>query len=150
MTGGRRWSRLALVTCAAVLALASGCGDEKSPGEAVPALADRLDRVDQAIEAGDYTGARAQLDRLVAETAKADVAGEISEEQADRILDAVADVLAAIPSVDGGSESSTDPPPDPEAPADEGDPGGDEEGAEDGEDDKDKDKKDKDKNKDDD
>lgn len=138
MTGarGRRPGRVVIVTCAAalVLALVGGCGDERAPGEAVPALADRLERVDLSIETGDYADARAQLDRLVAETARADVAGEISNEQADRILEAVEAVLAGLP-------PPAEPAPEPEPPADGGDP--DELEEEDKEEEKDEEKDDK-------
>ena len=110
--------RLISVALAAMLALAAGCGDETSPGEAVPALSQRLERVDQAIETGDFANAREQLDRLVAETARADVAGEISNEQADRILEAVEAVLAGLPAAEQGDGSPpAEPAPEPE-PAD--------------------------------
>lgn len=124
-------ARLISVALVAVLALAAGCGDETSPGEAVPALSQRLERVDQAIEAGDYADARAQLDRLVAETARADVAGAISNEQADRILEAVAAVLAGLPA---------DPAAEPDLPAEQENPDAEKDKEKDDKEDKDEDK----------
>jgi ribosomal protein S20 len=75
----------------------AGCGSDEPPGKAVPALSDRLDKVDAAIQAGDYDKARAAVHQLVSDTAHAEVDGDISSDQADRILESARSVLAALP-----------------------------------------------------
>jgi hypothetical protein len=119
-------NRRALAPVAGLLLLlpVAGCSSDAPPAEAVPELAAQLDRVDAAVAAGDYARARAAVDALVARTAQAEVADEITEEEADRIFDAARDVLAELPPADEGA--STPPPtedtePPAEAPAGEGD-----------------------------
>ncbi|GAA3808661.1 hypothetical protein [Nocardioides panacisoli] len=94
--------RVGVAVAAAVLAVGpAGCSSDEPPGTAVPALSDRLDKVDAAIEAGDYDRAREAVHQLVADTAHAEVDGDISSDQADRILESAKSVLAAMP--EGGS-----------------------------------------------
>gem|GEM_PF-6612666 len=87
----------AAVAAAVLLLVATGCADEEPPGDSAPALAERLEQVDAAIEDGDLGGARRAVDDLVADTARARVEGDITDEQAERIFDAAQDVLAELP-----------------------------------------------------
>lgn len=89
-------ARLALAGLLVPVAL-SGCGSETAPADDVPALATQLDAVEAAIEAGDYDKVRAALDRLVARTSRAELAAEISGEEADRIREAARELLAELP-----------------------------------------------------
>lgn len=98
---------LAASTLAMTMTL-TGCSSDAPPSESAPELATRLDRVDAAIESGDYDRARAAVEALVAATAKAQVAGRISDDEADRILDAARDVLAELPE-EGSETPATDP-----------------------------------------
>ncbi|RHW27509.1 hypothetical protein D0Z08_07405 [Nocardioides immobilis] len=101
-----RW-RVALagaVTGGLVLLAAAGCSDEQPPGESAPALAERLDKVDAAIEDGELGEARRAVDELVAETARALVADEITDDEADRIFDAAREVLAELPAPKEGDD----------------------------------------------
>ena len=94
-----RW-RVALagaVTGGLVLLAATGYSDKQPPGESAPALAERLDKVDAAIEDGELAEARREVDELIAETAQALVADDITEDEADRIFDAAREVLAELP-----------------------------------------------------
>lgn len=97
---GRLTHRHTTATAAGVLLVSSmlgGCGGDAPAGEQVPALGQRLARVDAAVEAGDYAQARTAVEALVNDTAQAKVAGDLSDEQAERVLDAAADVLARLP-----------------------------------------------------
>lgn len=95
---------------------AGGCGqDTPPPGEAVPALADRLERVDAAIEAGSSGRARAAVEELVAETRQAEAAGDLSSQEADRILTAARALLAQLPA-DPSESPAQEPEPSTEAP----------------------------------
>lgn len=85
------------------LAVLTGCSEDPAPADDVPALAERLDRAEQAIADGDYGRARTSLDALAAATAQARVANRITDEQANRILDAVAEVLRALREVEAES-----------------------------------------------
>lgn len=87
-----------------VLLAATGCSDEQPPGESAPALADRLDKVDAAIEAGELEEARRAVDELVAETAQALVADDITNDEALRIIDAAREVLAELPAPKEGDD----------------------------------------------
>lgn len=109
----------------------TGCGSEEPPSRAVPALAARLDKVDAAIEDGSYERARVAVQRLVADAAQAELAGDITGDQADQILASARELLDALPA--GGDDGGT-PAPDPTPPATSTSPtdiGGDE-GAHDG------------------
>lgn len=77
------------------------CGEsETPPSEQVPALGKQLDRVDAAVEDGDYEQARAAVKQLVATAARAQVEGELSDEQAQRIVTAARSVLENLPADD--------------------------------------------------
>lgn len=89
-------ARLALATILLPVGLA-GCGAESAPADDVPALATQLAAVEAAVEDGDHDRVRASLERLVARTARAELAGDISAEEADRIREAAREVLAALP-----------------------------------------------------
>ncbi|MET0525803.1 MAG: hypothetical protein ABWZ91_13440 [Nocardioides sp.] len=106
------------VPAAMVLAVALvlvGCG-EKAPSEAVPELADRLERVDSAIADDQPARARKAVDALVREANRARMDGEITADQADEILRAAAELLRRLPS--GGDDPTADPtePADPTGP----------------------------------
>lgn len=87
----------AVVAAAVMLLVATGCADEEPPGESVPALAERLAKVDAAIEEGDLGAARKAVEELAAETGQAQAEGDLTEEQAARILEAAEEVLAELP-----------------------------------------------------
>jgi len=132
---------------AAVLAgsALTGCSDDSAPAESAPELANRLDKVDAAIAGEDYPAARTAVESLVAAAARAQVAGKVSEDQADRILAAAQALLRQIPA-DGDVPSESDPIPDPSsiAPAPESEPDTDEGDAEEGKDHDDSESKDSD------
>lgn len=94
-------ARHRLAAGALVLALApvlASCGrDDAPPSEQVPALGEHLDEVDAAVGAGDHAGARAAVKELVAEAARAQVDGELSDEQVQRIVAAARSVLENLP-----------------------------------------------------
>jgi hypothetical protein len=98
----------AAVVLAVALVLV-GCG-EQAPSEAVPELADRLERVDAAIADDQPAGARRAVDALVRAATQARMDGEITADQADDILRAAAALLQRLPS------GVDDPTPDPTAP----------------------------------
>ena len=139
--------RTAAALAMTVLLLGAGCGDEESPAEAAPELSARLEKVDAAIEDEDYARARDAVRALVNDTAQAEVAGDISDEQADRILQAAAALLDQLPDQAGddvpeepsdGGLPGSDPitPDESDEPAPEPDPGDDGQGEDDqGEDD---------------
>jgi hypothetical protein len=107
-------SRLSGVVLAfLVMAGSAACGEQTPPGEAVPAIATALGRVDAAIQSGDRNRARTAVEDLVAETAEAEVAGELSAEQADRVVAAARKVLARLPADDSSADEPTDQPSDP-------------------------------------
>jgi ABC-type glycerol-3-phosphate transport system substrate-binding protein len=93
---GRRLVGAALVL-ALVPALVSCGGDETAPSEQVPALGKHLEEVDAAVESGDHAAARTAVKELVAETARAQVDGELSDDQAQRIVTAARSVLENLP-----------------------------------------------------
>lgn len=90
--------RTAQLLATVVLGLAlTACSEETPAGELSPALAERLDQVDEAVAEEDYDKARREVEELVGETAKAQVKGDISDEQAQRILEAAREVLEELP-----------------------------------------------------
>ena len=107
-----RWR--AAVAATAMLLVATGCSDEEPPGDSAPALADRLDKVDAAIEDGDYDAARKAVEELAAETAQARIEGDITDEQAERIFEAVEDVRAELPEPKDEDEDKDKDEPEPE------------------------------------
>lgn len=92
-----RPARWLVVASAITLLTLTGCSDDAPPGEAAPALAASLEDVDAAIESEKYDDARNAVKKLIAETAQALVADEISDEEADRIFEAAREVLAELP-----------------------------------------------------
>lgn len=92
---------------AAVLLVATGCGQGATPVDQVPALAQTLDQVDDAIAAEKYDSARGSIDDLVDVTVEARDGGELESGEADRILAAAARLRSALPVA--GSTSPTDP-----------------------------------------
>lgn len=95
-TSGRR-SAAAVLVLALAPALVSCGGDEAVPSEQVPALGRHLEEVDAAVESADHAAARAAVKELVAEAARAQVDGELSDEQAQRIVTAARSVLENLP-----------------------------------------------------
>ncbi|HXH80165.1 hypothetical protein [Nocardioides sp.] len=105
------WRRCAagLLLAAALATGPTACGKEESPpSEQVPALARQLDKVDEAVEAGQYERARAAVEELVATTAQAQVTGELSSEQAERIFASAQSVLENLPSEDDDTEDKSE------------------------------------------
>ena len=100
---GRRVAAAALLLVMAPGLVACG-GDEAAPSEQVPALARQLEKIDDAVKAGDYARARGAVRRLVAQVVQAQVDGQLSDEQAQRIVAAARSVLQNLP----GDEDDTD------------------------------------------
>ncbi|HWI42013.1 MAG TPA: hypothetical protein VNS81_00230 [Nocardioides sp.] len=88
--------RLASVVVTLLLLATSGCGSEDPPGTDVPELSVQLARVDTAVGAHDWAEARTAVKELLARTATALQAGDISEEEAARIRNAARDLLARM------------------------------------------------------
>ncbi len=103
---GRRAAATVLALLITPVLVACG-GAESAPSEQVPALGKQLERVDEAVEAGDYSRARAAVKDLVARVAQAQVDGELSDEQAQRIVTAARSVLESLP--DDGSPDDGSP-----------------------------------------
>lgn len=81
------------------------CGADTPPGEKVPDLAAQLERVDAAVANEDHKAARSAVQDLVAATAAAELAEQITDEEADRIVAAARQVLANLVTTDQkGSE----------------------------------------------
>ncbi len=110
-SGHPRWAGVVLAG-ATVLALATGCGEDRSPADSVPALSRQLDRVDAAIAAERYDDARTALDDLVDTTAQASADGTLDATEADAILQAAGHLTeqlqgaAGSPAPDPSSTSS--------------------------------------------
>lgn len=102
--------RIAATLVAVVVTALTSCSSDTAPAESVPELSSQLDKVDAAIAAGDYAKARAAIDALVARTAKAQVAGEISDDEAGRVFDAAREVLAELPSASPTPSAPSTPP----------------------------------------
>jgi hypothetical protein len=149
-TGVRRPRTWCAAMIIAVSCALTGCGEDTSPAEAAPVLAQRLDRVDAAIAADDPVRARKAVEALIDAAAQARVDGKITGDQADAILRAAGELLRRLPEADQErepstpSETPTEPPPTPEP--DTSEEGEEDEGEGDDKEDKDdEDKKDKDK-----
>ena len=99
-----------LASGAAVLVLATGCGDAPSPAQQVPSLADRLSAVDQAVAAHDDAATLAALDDLERTARAARRTGDLDAAQVQAILDAAESVRAALPATD---TTTTEPSPTP-------------------------------------
>jgi hypothetical protein len=105
---GRRSSLRHAAGAAALLATASvlvACGGDAPPAESVPALADRLERVDAAIADDRPERARRAVEALVDEATRARMDGSITADQADEILRAAGELLARL----GTAEDDTSP-----------------------------------------
>lgn len=76
--------------------LVSACGGAGSAGEAAPEVSQRLDQVDAAVAAGDLAAAREATEALVRATKQAEAAGDLTAEQADRILAAATQLLDGL------------------------------------------------------
>ena len=99
-----------LAAAAAVLVLATGCGDAPSPAQQVPSLADRLSAVDQAVAAHDDAASLVALDDLERTARAARRTGDLDAAQVRAILDAAESVRAALPATDS---TRTEPSPTP-------------------------------------
>ncbi len=97
---------------AVALLVTAGCGSETSPADDVPALTASLDRVDDAIAAEEYDAARDAVAALTEIATRAEEAGTLDADQADRIVSAAEELLAALP---GAETPPSEPEPDPEA-----------------------------------
>lgn len=82
---------------ALLVVLLTGCSEETPPAVDVPALSEDLAAVEAAVGAGDFDKVRSALERLVARASRAELAGDISAEEADRIREAARAVLAQLP-----------------------------------------------------
>ncbi len=112
MTGlitGRTGLRLASGLAVAGLTLLSGCGQDASPADQVPALSRTLDRVDEAVAHGQYDAARDSIDRLVATTVAARDDGDLEDGQADTILAAAARLRSALPAAPAEPSEPSEP-----------------------------------------
>jgi hypothetical protein len=104
----RRQARLAASVTLVALVL-TACGRDESPAESVPELSHRLEQVDAAIVDGEPDRAREAVDALLDEAAQARVDGDLTADQADRILRAATELLRALPEDSTDAPPSTDP-----------------------------------------
>lgn len=102
-------SRIGPLLAASLLATTS-CAGTTPAVESVPALRDRLDRVDTALADADYAQARRALAALTAEVQRAEDAGRLSTDRADRIVAAAARLVAGLPPPPSPAPSTTPPP----------------------------------------
>jgi hypothetical protein len=84
----------------------TGCG-QPTPADAVPGIAQELERVDAAIAAGNSAQARSALEALIAETTEAQEAGDLSSDEARPIIAAAHDLLALLPAEPTPTPSET-------------------------------------------
>lgn len=91
--------RLALALATALLLV--GCGDaEPTPqaaAEVVPALGDRLERVDRLVVDRRWAAARTELRAIIAAADDARTAGDLDVAAADRVVASAQRLLAALP-----------------------------------------------------
>lgn len=93
-------ARLVPALVVAFVLVLSGCGTEEtkpSAAEQVPALADRLERIDALVADLKPQRARAQLEALVDDAMAAREAGDLTSLEADRIIAAATALLRALP-----------------------------------------------------
>jgi hypothetical protein len=95
-----------LAALAVTAMVAAGCGGETAPTESAPELAEQLERVDQAVVAGDDARIRNRVESLMAATESARDDGRLDDEQADRILAAGEAMLARLPAEEPAPEPS--------------------------------------------
>src|SRR4051794_32135418 len=93
----RRRPPAALLAALLTGATLTGCGSSAAPADSVPALGASLDKVDSFIAAGHLVQARSELKTLTATTTQARSDGELSDQDATRILDAAQALLAELP-----------------------------------------------------
>ena len=96
---GRRVAAAALLLVMAPGLVACG-GDEAAPSEQVPALARQLEKIDDAVKAGDYARARGAVRRLVAQGGH----DEACDDDQEAGVAAARSVLQNLP----GDEDDTD------------------------------------------
>jgi outer membrane biosynthesis protein TonB len=108
-----RWAALAL-TVALSATLATGCGND-APADAAPELSAQLARVDRAVATGDEARIRDRVEALVSATEAARDAGDLDDEQADRILAAADALLERLPAEEPDPEPTPTPSPSPTA-----------------------------------
>ena len=99
-------SKVAAVAMSVILVAACGSSSE-SAGEAVPQLADELQKVDDSLSAGEYQKARSHIRVLTSVVLAAQEAEAIDSDQAAEILAAASDLRASLPAA-----STTAPPSD--------------------------------------
>ena len=104
--------RCAALTLTAVLSatFATGCGNE-APADAAPELSAQLARVDRAVATGDEARIRDRVEALESATEAARDAGELDDEQADRIVAAADALLARLPAEEPVPEPTPAPSP---------------------------------------
>ena len=102
---------LAALTLIIVLsvALAAGCGNDATPADAAPELAEQLARVDRAVSTGNEARIRVRVESLVTATKAAREAGELDNDQAARILAAADALLARLPASPAPTSPTTSP-----------------------------------------
>lgn len=93
-------ARLLPALMTAAVLLFGGCGSEEpkpSAADQVPALADRLERIDGLVADRKPQRARAQLETLLDEVMAAREAGDLTAVAADRIIAAATALIRALP-----------------------------------------------------
>lgn len=128
----RRAARF-LVSVLGAVVLLTGCGGDTAPADEVPLLADRLALVDRAVSSGNETQIREQVETLIDATERARDAGQLDDEQAERVLAAADSLLARLPD-EATPQPSPSPPTSSPAPPSTPEEGDDEESDEDDED----------------
>lgn len=99
----RRLAAVVVTVLVAALGI-TACSEEEPPGRTVPELATQLDKVDAAVAEGDLAQARQATKRIVARTAVALAEGDITDEEAERIIEAAEALLAELPEDDEPSD----------------------------------------------
>lgn len=119
-TAVARWL-VALVLGSLVALTTAACGEEAAPADRVPELATLLDRVDEAVAAGDDGAARRSVKELVATTEDARDRGDLDDAEAEAILTAADRVLDGL-STEPAEEPTEEPTPAEEPTAEESQP----------------------------
>ncbi|MFC4783548.1 hypothetical protein ACT8ZV_03680 [Nocardioides sp. MAHUQ-72] len=97
----------ALAGVTLLLVLAAGCGDDSTPADRVPALADRLAAVDAAVAAHDDAATRRAVDDLARTAMAAQRSGDLDQADVAAITAAAEAMVRALPA------AQEDPTPDP-------------------------------------
>lgn len=123
--------RFALALATALLLAA--CGDpEPAPqtaAEVVPALGDRLERVDELVVDRRWTAARTELRAIIVAADRARTAGDLDATAADRVVASAQRLLAALPAPPKPTPTPTQAAPAGDGDDDEGDDEKDEKGS---------------------